>query len=274
MIQPPPNTSENRIKFKNPPINELVIAMYHLPVTEMRAQHIGLYWQRIRDRYPVCVQQPPIAANNTQEELALTMQNLEGEVYPLPRFWFSKADHPTLIQVQRNAFILNWRKGSNSTYPHYEEVEKNFWNEFTEYVSFIQETLGTKLDVVNKCELTYIDIIEKNDLFSSLAELKNILPLVASQCDMHSDRSEFVGINSAATYRINENLLIEITTKLGRRVDTKDMVAMLEMRAHGTPNDLSIEGARSWYQTAHDAIYKTFLNITSERAQQEVWQPI
>ena len=273
MTQSVPATSESRIKFKNPPINELVIAMYHLPVTEMRAQHIGIYWQRIRDRYPICEQQPPIASD-TPAELAMTLQNMAGEVYPLPRFWFSNADQPTLIQIQRNAFILNWRKGANNSYPHYEEVEKNFWKEFAEYVSFIQETLGNKVDVVSRCELTYIDIIEKNDLFSSPAELKNVLPLVASQCDVQSDRRKFVGINSAVTYRINENLLIEISTKLGKRVDTKEMVAMLEMKAHGTPTDISIEGARSWYQAAHDAIYETFLTITSKRVQQEVWEPL
>lgn len=273
MTQSASATSESRIKFKNPPINELVIAMYHLPVTEMRAQHIGIYWQRIRDRYPICEQQPPIASD-TPAELAMTLQNMAGEVYPLPRFWFSNADKPTLIQIQRNAFILNWRRGANNSYPHFEEVEKNFWKEFAEYVNFIQETLGNKVDVVSRCELTYIDIIEKNDLFSSPAELKNVLPLVASQCDVHSDSRKFVGINSAVTYRINENLLIEISTKLGTRVDTKEMVAMLEMNAHGTPTDISIEGARSWYQAAHDAIYETFLNITSKRVQQEVWGPL
>ena len=131
-----------------------------------------------------------------------------------------------------------------------------------------------KVDVVSRCELTYIDIIEKNDFFSSPVELKNVLPLVASQCNVHSDRREFVGINSTVTYRINENLLIEISTKLGKRVDTKEMVAMLEMKAHGTPTDISIEGARSWYQAAHDAIYETFLNITSKRVRQEVWKPL
>ena len=126
MTQSASATSESRIKFKNPPINELVIALYHLPVTEMRAQHIGIYWQRIRDRYPICEQQPPIAGN-TPTELAMTLQNMAGEVYPLPRFWFSNADQPTLIQIQRNAFILNWRKGANNSYPHYEDVENNFW---------------------------------------------------------------------------------------------------------------------------------------------------
>jgi hypothetical protein len=33
-----------------------------------------------------------------------------GEVFPLPRFWFVAKDEATLLQVQKNAFLFNWRK--------------------------------------------------------------------------------------------------------------------------------------------------------------------
>jgi hypothetical protein len=57
----PQNLSEKtRVKFQSPPINELVIAIYYLPITELKAQHIGIYWQRIYDKYPICEQQSPI----------------------------------------------------------------------------------------------------------------------------------------------------------------------------------------------------------------------
>jgi uncharacterized protein (TIGR04255 family) len=43
-----------RIKFSNPPINELVIAVYYAPLLEFKAQHIGMYWDTVRERYPIC----------------------------------------------------------------------------------------------------------------------------------------------------------------------------------------------------------------------------
>ena len=51
--------SLSRITFQSPPINELVIGIRFPPVLELKAQHIGIYWQSIRDRFPECVQQPP-----------------------------------------------------------------------------------------------------------------------------------------------------------------------------------------------------------------------
>ena len=74
-----------RIKFKNPPINELVIALYHLPIMELKAQHIGLYWDRIRGRYPECAQQQLVLTNPSDPQPFL---EAPGEVFPLPRFWF------------------------------------------------------------------------------------------------------------------------------------------------------------------------------------------
>jgi hypothetical protein len=47
------------------------------------------------------------------------------EQFPTPRFWFEAADGITLIQLQKNAFIFNWRKRDND-YPHFEAVKAAF----------------------------------------------------------------------------------------------------------------------------------------------------
>jgi hypothetical protein len=56
-------------------------------------------------------------------------QEVPGEMLPLPRFWFSNDAHPILVQVQRNAFMINWRRlpgASPDEYPHYENGGKQF----------------------------------------------------------------------------------------------------------------------------------------------------
>jgi uncharacterized protein (TIGR04255 family) len=99
----PETSAEKRIKFENPPVNELVIALFHLPLTELKAQHIGSYWDTIREKYPLCDQQPVVSSPDPQQQPFL---EAPGELFPLPRFWFHDTTHPTLIQVQRNAFML------------------------------------------------------------------------------------------------------------------------------------------------------------------------
>jgi uncharacterized protein (TIGR04255 family) len=255
-----------RVKFENPPINELVVAMFHLPVSELRAQHIGLYWSEIRQRYPHCEQQVPI----TQE----VFETQPGEVLPLPRFWFSDRSKPSLIQVQRNAFIFNWRRVPDVEYPHYETVARTFWREFDGYKAFIEGTVGGKLDVVQRCELTYVNVINANAHFQQLPQLGNILPSVSTLAALQTDSRKLALLNVSAGFRINSTILAELTIRGGKSSpDATEPTALLELKAHGAPPDLSLRGARDWYDAAHDAIYRLFLDATDERIQKEIWRP-
>ncbi len=261
------SADDKRIKFENPPINELVIALFHLPIVEMKAQHVGLYWNRIRDRYPLCEQQPIIVNPSDTQPFS----EVPGEIFPLLRFWFYSDTHPMLIQVQRNAFIFNWRQRGTNEYPHYDTVVKDFWEELEDYKAFIQE-LGS-LDVIQRCELTYINVIPPNEVFANPAQLMNVLPPIASLYDLQTDDRQMTGLNATVTYRVNPTLLIDLVIKLGRRLDTKELVAIVELKAHGAPSDLSLEGARSWYHLAHDATYKMFLDATAKQVQELIWKP-
>jgi uncharacterized protein (TIGR04255 family) len=206
-------------------------------------------------------------------DVPVLFQQMPGEVYPLPRFWFSSKVHSTLIQLQRNGFLLNWRRGAEGDYPHYENVEENFWREFLGYKNFVEETLGGKLDVVSRCELTYVNFIGTSEFFSCPADINKVLPPIASLYDVQDDTRRLVGLNTSTTYRLTDNLSIESSVKLGRRTDTNENVALLELKAHGAPGDLSIDGARAWYKAAHNATYRFFLDFTDKRVQKELWKP-
>jgi uncharacterized protein (TIGR04255 family) len=267
----------HRTKFTNPPINELGVGLYHLPLVELKAQHIGIYWERIRERYPFCDQQLPIASVFPIPPVgspSVPFQNVPGEVFPLPRFWFSSSAHATLIQVQRDAFLINWRRTPENDYPHFEAVEAAFWRELGEYRDFLRETIGAHLDVVNRCELLYVNLIDVNEFFSTPAEIENILPATAGLANMHSDSRQLLGLNAAATFQVNDNLSLDYTAKLGRRPDTKALVAVLELKAHGAPHDLRITGTDAWYKAAHDAIHEFFLSSTAKKVQETVWKPL
>jgi uncharacterized protein (TIGR04255 family) len=259
------------VKFDAPPINEVVMAIFHEPIHEMRVQHIGVYWQLIRKKFPLCQQQSPILSPNDPQSSAL-LAVMPDEIFPLPRFWFSGKDDPNLIQIQRDAFILNWRRGTNTAYPHYEQVEQDFWEHFDTYRRFVEESMYHKIDLITRCELTYINVIERNTYFSAPADIGNIVPFLKGFCDLHTDKQQFLGLNSGATYRISDNIHIDLTTKLGSRADTKEQILLLEFKVHGVPRKLTEDSAREWYKVAHDIVYSNFLSNTDERVQKEVWK--
>jgi uncharacterized protein (TIGR04255 family) len=277
MKRPPARSAAKRTKFKNPPIHELTIALFHLPIVEMKSQHVGIYWDIIREKYPLCEQQPPISLVNfsdAQFQPTALFQEVPGEVFPLPRFWFSSRLHPTLIQVQRNAFIFNWRRLPGSgEYPHYETVVEDFWHELAAYKTFIKESVGGKIDVIHRCELTYVNLIIPNEMFANPAQLMNVLPLTASLYDVQTDNRQLTGLNSTVTYRVNPTLHIDLAIRLGQRFDTKELAAMLELKAHGVPSDLSLDQARDWYDSAHQATYDLFLDATDKQIQKKIWKP-
>ena len=269
----PEESVGNRIKFENPPINELVIALFHMPITELKAQHIGSYWDRIRGKYPLCDQQQPVMS---LPDVPQAFADVPGELFPLPRFWFYNNTHPTLIQVQRNAFMLNWRRATalpDAEYPHYEAVAKNFWEELGNYQRFVQELVGGKLDPLQRCELTYINIITASEFFAAPSQIGNVLPALASLSALEADDRQLAGITGTFTYRVNPTLFIDLAIRLGRRADTNELGVICELKAHGVPSDLSLEGARAWFGTAHDATYRLFLDSTAKAVQEKIWKP-
>ena len=260
----------DRIKFVDPPVNELAVSLFHLPLLELKAQHVGLYWSRIRDRFPLCEQQPIVAV----PEGPMFMEPAPGEMFPLQRFWFFSATHPTLIQLQRNAFMLNWRRRptGDGEYPHYEAVIHDFWQELGCYSTFLSETINATLDVVQRCELTYVNFIPKNAFFTAPSEVTTILPWLAGLSNLAEDDRQLSGLNATVIHRVSKDMLVDITIRLGQRLDTRDLGLLLELRAHGTPSDLSLTGAREWYERAHGAIYQLFRKSTSIQMQEDIWK--
>jgi uncharacterized protein (TIGR04255 family) len=94
------------VKFRNPPINELVIGVYFTrDLHALRAEHVGLFWSSIRPEFPTTQQQPIVVPPIIPSAAGVTMEfGAPGELFPMPRFWIESADR---LQIQRNAFLFN-----------------------------------------------------------------------------------------------------------------------------------------------------------------------
>ena len=95
------------VKFRNPPINELVIGVYFArDLHPLRAEHIGLFWSNIRPEFPTIQQQPPVAPPISPGAGVTIEFGAPGEMFPMPRFWIESSDGQTLRKFNGTRFSL------------------------------------------------------------------------------------------------------------------------------------------------------------------------
>lgn len=145
--------------FATPPLQEVAIGLQFEPTPGYVQAHVGAYWQRIRDDYPL-----------VQDQVRLeTPIEVPGSVFGpsipfrvqfatmLPRAWFMNDDESCLIQIQNDRFIHNWRKKS-SEYPRFEAIASQFSQRYHQFVAFLEEEkLGAP--VLCQLEVSYINWI-------------------------------------------------------------------------------------------------------------------
>ena len=77
--------TKERVKFENPPITELVVSLFHVPLPELKAQHIGIYWGLVFATNILFCQQQHLVIDNPSQQF---IRDARLEIFPLPRFWF------------------------------------------------------------------------------------------------------------------------------------------------------------------------------------------
>jgi uncharacterized protein (TIGR04255 family) len=93
------------------------------------------------------------------------------------RCWFLDGHDRTLIQVQNDRFVYNWRKtGPEDVYPHYDEsVRPAFQRAWGQFVDFVQDNHLGDVNVV-QCEVTYINHLEVGKGWQTPSDIRNVFP--------------------------------------------------------------------------------------------------
>lgn len=261
-----------RIKYRNPPINELIIGAYFdQPIAPLHSEHVGLFWAQVRKGFPKIRQQPelslPIAAPGFTFQIGI------DEPYPMPRFWLMSEDEITLIQIQKNAFIFNWRK-RNADYPHFENVKASFDKYFEIYRSFLQKELGIETLNFQIAELTYNNVIESGEYWRDAGDTKRIIPSFSIP-DLGLPIEAKPDFNYLTAYKIAPDLTLKVSVRTGRRAtEAAKPVLILEFRALGALGAANKADADAWYERAHEVIGRCFTGMTNPDIQQDHWQPL
>lgn len=257
-----------KTRFENPPINELVIATYFdPPLFTLRNEHVGLFWSRIRSEFPTVEQQAPVGG-------AEAFQQLSGEFFPMPRFWFVAKDEINLIQLQKNAFMLNWRR-RDAEYPHFaENLKPAFDKYFRVFEDFAREDAGVQDIKIDLCELTYINTIEACEYWRGPQDTAAVIPSFAIP-DAGTEPSATVAFNCSYVYVLSKDLLLRVSIRNGE-VTAKPgtPVLILEIKATAQLRQVGKSAADAWFERAHDAIIACFVGMTSKDIQLTYWKAV
>lgn len=143
--------------YHNPPIDEVAIGVQFAPINGLTEPYFGLFWSAIRELYPRVESKPRVEG---------PIENLFEAPSPVPQFqfvpptgrtWYISEDDESLVQLQNNRFVQNWRRRNND-YPHFEAVRDRFWSSFRSFRDLLaKEDLSSPN--VQQLELTYINWI-------------------------------------------------------------------------------------------------------------------
>jgi uncharacterized protein (TIGR04255 family) len=263
-----------RTKFRNPPINELIVGLYFNGETPgLRAEHVGVFWASIRKEFPNIQQQlqithPALIAAFAIVPVGFEITSTPGEVLPMPRFWLESSEPAYLMQIQKDAFLFNWRR-RGADYPHFDAVKDGFDKNFARYADFLKSEFDMTLPPIAVAELTYSNLIESCEYWSSPSDTKKVLPhfsIVTADAD-----AQPVDFNQVSVQRFEADLSVRTSVRTAKTANGPCLV--FELRCTGPQGNVTKSATDAWFSRAHDLVGKCFLDMTSPEIQNRYWQP-
>jgi uncharacterized protein (TIGR04255 family) len=256
--------SQNMPDYKNPPVIEVVCGISFEKIEKFRGQHLGLFWQKVRNEFPLCEHALRLEFNPQPIDLANY----------LPRMFFINEKQNMLIQLQDDKFFLNWRRvQQEEAYPRYNRIIKAFKTNLHIFQKFLEEE---KLGSVNpiKCELAYINHIPKTEGWESLDDIHEVFRDFA-----WSSNERFLpppdGLGGQATFSLpKQKGHLNVTLQHGARKIDKNPILILQLTATGLGADKSMDAVWEWFEVAHEWIVRGFTDLTGAKIQKDIWQRI
>ncbi len=265
--------------FRKPPLAETVLSLQFEPIAGLTTAHLGLLWQRFRERLPFIEEQPPLPpvvekfGTPSPAQVEVTVE----EKPPVPRLWFLNQDKTELIQVQADRFIHNWRKMEGlEPYPRFEPIRDKFRNEVDTLVQFLNDE-GMGAPVVNQCEVTYVNHIEPLGVWQRHGQLEKVLSnWTAAPERRFLPEAEDGGVRLRFVMRDESGKpfgrLHVISQPAWKKTDNTPIM-VLNLTARGAPLGEGIEGAFRFFELGRRWIVKGFAELTTSEMQ-KAWERI
>jgi uncharacterized protein (TIGR04255 family) len=262
----------NLPNYTRPPVSEVVLGIQFAALGEFHSYHLGLLWDRVRDRYPTVSEQLPIgAAFETFGGASIQEQKLQFEALlspPMPRYWFEAPDG-SLMQVQQDRLIHNWRK-RETDYPRYEPIRDEFVRDIEIFQKFLEDYSIPPVRP-NQAEISYINTIELADgsrVDSALERVASIwrgTPASIGEFENAVVQSRFVLRRDDQAYA-----RMHVVIQPAIRRTTGAPVLRLDLTVRGKPTRETLESALEFIDYGREAIVRSFTDLTTPEMH-KVW---
>ncbi len=264
---------KNLVEYKNPPLVETVFSVQFEPLSGSSSL-LGQFYQEVKVEFPSLQDLPPLINIIEPEFLTPQFQSLTIQFEQNSRLFMTSEDSSLVLQVQRDRFVMNWRKTENNLiYPRFLILYPKFEELFNRFAQFVElQKLGPIKQ--NQFELTYINIIDKtNGLAKSGVE-----GLFVDHIRNSDLNNRF--LPPAEVMKWQSSFAME--SKLGRlhvgassaflnQDASRGQVMRVDLTARGIGDDFSIEGRQAWFETAHKWVVSGFSDVISADVQYEFW---
>lgn len=252
--------------YRNPPLVEVVVGVTFRSSAPVTAAHLGVFWNKVRDRFPKVQQHDPINAQIERFRTGKGGQSfgIEFGRFPGSRLWMIDDSDAELIQVQHNMFLRNWRRYHDPeiSYPRFEDsILPSFKDDYAEFANLMDEQGCGPLEV-EQVEVTYINQIA-SDTANNL-KLSSIFKFWSE--DTGLPPLERINVDSAQVLKDDENQPVgRLHIKVNTGVIDGTPAARLDLTARGftVPIDEFID-------IGHKAIVTTFDAMTTDGMHQ-IW---
>jgi len=261
------------INYENPPLIEVVCGIMFKPLTTLLTPHFGVLWETFRPEYPTCREVAPLTPVIEQFGSEREVPIIFTDVPPLPRIWFIHKEENGIIQVQRDRFIINWRKiRSKDEYPRYHHVNNLFRKSLSQFETFLKENKIGEIEHL-QYEMTYINHLPQKEGWETLEGIGELFP----DFPYKSHGKRILPCPEGINFRIRFDLpsqagRLHVNVRSAELTPTKTPIILLELTARGIGLDKTVEGMWKWFDLAHEWIVYGFADLTSEEVQKKIWK--
>lgn len=258
--------------YDQPPVTEVACSVLFPPLEGLLSPHIGLLWQRFQPKYAFCDDVVPIAPKVEVFDDQSGEQQLKlSSVPPLPRAWFISQDGTRVIQVQRDRFIHNWRRGDiDREYPRYDSLIKAFQVHLATFNDFLKEAELGQVQPL-QYELTYVNQIPQGQGWSTLEDIGKVFPDISWKASSARFLANPQNISWATTFDL-PNKIGRLHTSVKTAFLNEKPILLFEITVRGIGDHTSIEALQNWFDIAHEWIVCAFADLTSVETQAKIWE--
>ncbi|MBI4488116.1 MAG: TIGR04255 family protein [Deltaproteobacteria bacterium] len=251
---PQPISSAGLPEYRNLPVIEIACGLRFYPL-QIPVLQLGLLWETLREEYPTTAEMPLLAPVQKPSELLSAL--------PLPRLWFVSQDDARIVQIQNDAFFVNWRKTSDSApTPEFGKTRELFSSQLGQFEKFLSDRELGRI-VVSQYELTYILHVpqEKEQVGSVFPDF--------SWRDTAFELGAFNWHTRFAHPATTGYLVAKISS--AHLQETGEDILRLEMGAVGPAEAASNQPVGEWLDGACRAIMLSIAHFVNEGVQKERW---